>query len=605
MRLNSGNAIVDRWADGVDRQVNELGVSVDQLDHTVSEQQATVDTVVADTAAAATVTSVSVIETGYTIDNSNYVDVAASYFAPNPLGNFGGVFLVVKNYHGSSELVKVGEHNFKGVASGGATFHVQLDRTFETVTFYFVAKNTVEATQDDWTTAPSTTVALNGTAFTAGLNLTAGGKNILQNPGFESNNVGTVVNTTVPVGSPITDGWFVLENVGSFFQPFWDTTPRSGAHELIIRLAPGVTIPNDSVQYDCRVYSGFIPVSTGDIIRISGWLNWSSNAVFPAGVTQINRISLLCYNNAGSLLGEVLSTANTAATNTGYNFVQGALTMPATVGGQNVSFVRFTCTGFVQNTSGSPLSTGASLYASLLFDDLKCVVQNTSFDISAVNTAYGANGSSPLTATTGGSANHATIAIAATTLQYGDGQVSYSSGSITPLNDTTKYYTYADDPTFSGGAVSYQATVNQADITGANGRVYFGSITTPAFGGGGTGGNGGGSSPCVTGNTQICLYGTTSRIADLFPTKVVKTLTGFNPIAEVLAHDYDGPMCDMGDGEYITPGHRVLRGDEWIPASDVWSTQVPFTGKVYNLHVENEHNYVLKNGAILHNYNKL
>jgi intein/homing endonuclease len=61
----------------------------------------------------------------------------------------------------------------------------------------------------------------------------------------------------------------------------------------------------------------------------------------------------------------------------------------------------------------------------------------------------------------------------------------------------------------------------------------------------------------------------------------------------------------MGDGEYITPGHRVLRGDEWVPASDVWPTQVHFSGKVYNLHVENEHNYVLKNGAILHNYNKL
>lgn len=84
------------------------------------------------------------------------------------------------------------------------------------------------------------------------------------------------------------------------------------------------------------------------------------------------------------------------------------------------------------------------------------------------------------------------ITIAASTQQFGDGRVSYNSGSITPSLYGT-YYIYADDPNYLGGSVIYVATQNAADLTAANGRVYFGVITTKASGGGtGTGGGGGG-----------------------------------------------------------------------------------------------------------------
>jgi len=76
-------------------------------------------------------------------------------------------------------------------------------------------------------------------------------------------------------------------------------------------------------------------------------------------------------------------------------------------------------------------------------------------------------------------ATTATILIASHTVQYGFGQTSYSSGSITGLLTNTLYYVYADDPTYSGGAVTYLATTTPQTVTAANGRYYLGSITTP------------------------------------------------------------------------------------------------------------------------------
>lgn len=139
--------------------------------------------------------------------------------------------------------------------------------------------------------------------------------------------------------------------------------------------------------------------------------------------------------------------------------------------------------------TGSPLTGGKRGFQAL---DSNNRLAGT-FHNNPVNAFGNFTSANPLSATTGGTANHATISIASNSQQYGDGMVNYSSGSITPLLDSTKYYIYADDPTFAGGAVTYHATVNISDLTAANGRVYFGSITTPAFGGGGTSGSGGGS----------------------------------------------------------------------------------------------------------------
>ena len=84
----------------------------------------------------------------------------------------------------------------------------------------------------------------------------------------------------------------------------------------------------------------------------------------------------------------------------------------------------------------------------------------------------------PLTST--GQASSATIVIAAHTLQYGFGAVSYGAGSIAGLVNETVYYVYADDPTYAGGAVAYTATTTGTTVTAANGRYYVGAIKTAA-----------------------------------------------------------------------------------------------------------------------------
>jgi len=83
----------------------------------------------------------------------------------------------------------------------------------------------------------------------------------------------------------------------------------------------------------------------------------------------------------------------------------------------------------------------------------------------------------PLSSTA--NASTATILVGAHTVQYGYGQVSYSSGTISGLTTNTQYYVYASDPAYEGGSVTYLATTNPQTVTADYGNYYVGSITTP------------------------------------------------------------------------------------------------------------------------------
>lgn len=82
----------------------------------------------------------------------------------------------------------------------------------------------------------------------------------------------------------------------------------------------------------------------------------------------------------------------------------------------------------------------------------------------------------PVTAVDTGS--DITINVAAHTNNYDFGAVSYNSGSITGLNYNTRYFVYADDAGFAGGAVTYLASTDPVTMTAAQGRYYVGSVTT-------------------------------------------------------------------------------------------------------------------------------
>jgi hypothetical protein len=74
----------------------------------------------------------------------------------------------------------------------------------------------------------------------------------------------------------------------------------------------------------------------------------------------------------------------------------------------------------------------------------------------------------------------ATITIASHVLKNPTGDISYNSGSITGLTHSTTYHVYTDDPDYEGGAVTYVATSDAADLVSAVGRYFVGEVTTPA-----------------------------------------------------------------------------------------------------------------------------
>jgi hypothetical protein len=220
----------------------------------------------------------------------------------------------------------------------------------------------------------------------------------------------------------------------------------------------------------------------------------------------------------------------------------------------------------------------------------------------------------PLTAATGVGVNQATINVASFVVQYPPpiGQKTYNSGSVTPLLDSTKYYVYCLDPTYSGGAQTYFATVNNPDVSANDALIFLGVITTPAHGGGGTGGSGGGGGPCFTRNTLVITKSGIKRITDIIAGyDEVLTQRGWRKVRTVLQHDYDGPVFDMGADEYVTPDHRLWFERSWQRAAIVFSPFLieKFYGVVCNLEIDgdgsdDEQCYTLANGQIAHNVQK-
>lgn len=233
---------------------------------------------------------------------------------------------------------------------------------------------------------------------------------------------------------------------------------------------------------------------------------------------------------------------------------------------------------------------------------------NSTADLT-LNNAASTPTTQPLTAVTGVPVNAATINVAAFQVQYPFGLVSYSSGSITPLNDATLYYVFCADPNYKGGAQVYFATTDGTQVTAQEAYLFLGTVTTPVHGGGGTGGSGGGSGPCFTGNTLIETSEGMRRIAEIHVGDSVRTLAGFRRVLNVLDHFYEGPMQDMSMGEYVTPTHLIY--DEyrlWVDAKEIWLEEIAFSGHVFNLHCEGkddlEHNYRLACGRYAHNLRK-
>ena len=236
--------------------------------------------------------------------------------------------------------------------------------------------------------------------------------------------------------------------------------------------------------------------------------------------------------------------------------------------------------------------------------------------LTQVNAAYTPT-TQPLSAATGSGVNEASIDVASFQVLYPSsiGLVSYNSGVITPLLDSTYYYVYCLDPEYAGGAQTYLATTDNPTITSNEALVFMGAITTPAHGGGGTTGGGGGGGPCFSENTLIITKDGIKHFRDVIGMHDhILTQKGWRLVRNVICHlGYTGAMCDMDNDELVTPAHRFWWKHGWVRAEHLF-IGLPkierFTGPVYNLEIDgdgsdDEQCYTLANGWIAHNTRKI
>ncbi len=83
----------------------------------------------------------------------------------------------------------------------------------------------------------------------------------------------------------------------------------------------------------------------------------------------------------------------------------------------------------------------------------------------------------PISASAGVSTSD--ITVSAHTLHTDFGDIAYNPGAITGLSLNTRYFIYADDPNYEGGAVTYIASTSKPNVPANSGRYFVGTIVTP------------------------------------------------------------------------------------------------------------------------------
>jgi hypothetical protein len=300
-----------------------------------------------------------------------------------------------------------------------------------------------------------------------------------------------------------------------------------------------------------------------------------------------------------------------------YEIMKAEFVIPAADGSgssgaqSNTPLINLTLMQYLPAAFSDASNTASSLRASIpgalvpiaSVDSLGVQRMAGTFRNNTVNTNGTFTGGNPLTQ----SGSTSTILVAASTMQFGDGQVSFSSGSVNP-GTTGTYFIFADDPSFLGGSVIYQFSTSKSVQVAANGRVSFGQITTVS-GGGGTG-SGGGGAGCFSPNTKVRV----SNMRDGY------TLLSFAELGELIAietehgrrfarkhtRSYSGWMHDMGDGELVTPAHLIKVTTGFFDAAHtIWKERVWYEGEVHTLEtltdIDAERHFILGNGRVAHN----
>lgn len=166
-----------------------------------------------------------------------------------------------------------------------------------------------------------------------------------------------------------------------------------------------------------------------------------------------------------------------------------------------------------------------------------------------------------------------TINVAASSWKVGDQVISFLSGTVNPGSFGT-WHVYCVDTNKRGGSVTYlfKSPANFSDLTGQNGIVYFGVITTSGGGGGTGAGGGGGFNPgagCYGLDVQVRMFdGSARKHRDL---QVGDILRGIDDgPEEILSIGYELKPCFTAafEGGFAVP--EVSSEQMWMYDGGGW-----------------------------------
>lgn len=185
--------------------------------------------------------------------------------------------------------------------------------------------------------------------------------------GFESNSVGSPLNTALAVNQAVGDGWNLVANDGGALysvQLESGGISHNGTNNLLLRVVPNQVIPATG-QYGCRVLGTTqIPVTPGTALTYSCYKGWWAIAAVPAGIQILHRLGVWFYNASGTFVSEdYVDVANTVTN--AYGLVTRTVTAPAAA-----AYAVIQMAAFLHNTTGADITLPSGLIADLRFDDV-------------------------------------------------------------------------------------------------------------------------------------------------------------------------------------------------------------------------------------------
>lgn len=142
-----------------------------------------------------------------------------------------------------------------------------------------------------------------------------------------------------------------------------------------------------------------------------------------------------------------------------------------------------------------------------------------------------------------------------------------------------------------------------------------GTSSSGGSSGGSSGSQGRGGGYCFTGNTLVKTLDGTKAIAEITTADQCITARGtFLPVAKLIKHAAERLLLHhMGNGEYVTFSHKILRAFSWVNAGLVFPDVEERNEAVYTIVMDSsepvselmsartERSFILENGVIAHN----